>query len=285
MDMDVRSARCFLMLVEERNFRRAAQRLHMTQPHLSRMMRDLEVTLGVSLLNRVQRRFELTDAGRVFLDAGQKLVACAEECERRVMAFTTPGHQPLVVGFDQHALAEFAPLFSDAAITPRLLLPIPGDDPVLMLQRRKLHLTLAASRPDYGGLSTSLVLSEPYMLALPNGGEAPAVPVSLRQQHLQRIILPATDRSLRPWLVHHEIDVPGIVEVSSFTEAIGLASLGVGAAIIPASYQKLGITGVAFHKIAEPLPPSEVIMAWRDGSVPENLLDGLRSWHGTNRPQ
>lgn len=50
------------------------------------------------------------------------------------------------------------------------------------------------------------------------------------------------------------------------------------AAIVPTSHRKVGMTGVTFHEIAESLPPSEVVMAWRDGSVPEELLNGLRAW-------
>lgn len=278
MDMDVRSARCFLMLAEEGNFRRAAQRLHMQQPQLSRMIQRLEATMGVSLLNRKTPRFELTDAGRVFLDAGQKLIACAEECERRVLAFSSSGHLPLVVGFDQHAVVEFAPLLGETAIAPKLLSRESGDDPVLMLQRRKLHLALMGSRSDYGGLSTSLVLAEPYMLALLPGEETKVEPIRLGEQRQQRIIVPSAEPRLRLWLVQHEIDIPGFIEATSFTEAVGLASLGIGAAIVPASYRKLRMTGVTFHEIVESLPPSEVVMAWRDGSVPEELLNGLRAW-------
>lgn len=234
--------------------------------------------MGVSLLNRTNRRFELTDAGRLYLDAGQKLIACAEECERRVLAFTSSGHLPLVVGFDQHAVVEFATLFGEEAIAPRLLSRESGDDPVLMLQRRKLHLALMASRSDYGGLSTSLVLAEPYMLALLPGEQTKVGPIKLGEQRQQRIIVPSAEPRLRLWLVQHEIDIPGFIEATSFTESLGLASLGMGAAIVPASYRKLRMAGVTFHEIAEPLPPSEVVMAWRDGSVPEELLNGLRAW-------
>jgi len=242
------------------------------------MIQRLEATMGVSLLNRTNRRFELTDAGRVYLDAGQKLIACAEECERRVLAFTSSGNLPLAVGFDQYAVVEFAPLFGEKAIVPKLLFRVSGDDPVLMLQRRKLHLALMASRSDYGGLSTSLVLTEPYMLALLPGEETRMAPIRLGEQRQQRIIVPSGEPRLRLWLVQHEIDIPGFIEATSFTEALGLASLGMGAAIVPASYRKLGMTGVTFREIAESLPPSEVVMAWRNGSVPEELLNGLRAW-------
>jgi len=280
MDMDVRSARCFLMLVEERNFRRAAQRLHIPQPYLSRLIQRLEEGMGVTLLHRGHRRFELTDPGRVFLDASEKLVACAEEGEQRVMAFTTSGCHPMVVAFDQCALAEFAPLFADATLTPRMLLPIAAEDPVHLLQRGDIHLALIRSRSEYGGLNTSLVLSDPHVLAQPEGNAEASntlVPLAGKQRDL-RVILSAGQPSLRSWLIREEIDFPRVVEASSYVEALTLVSLGIGSAIIPASYEKLKVAGVIFHKIAEPLPPSEVVMLWRDGSVPEKLLSGLRDW-------
>lgn len=280
----MRSARCFVVLAEEGNFRRAAQRLRMAQPHLSRMIQKLETDLGVALLDREKRRFELSNAGHVFLDAGKKLVACAEEGERRVTAFTSPGRQPARVGCDQHALAEFAPLFADDRVSPRLLSPFPGDDPVRLLHERKLHLALMASRADYDGLHTSLVLSEPYMLARSGAGEAKVPPVSLAGLHRDsRLILSAADDSLRPWLTSHSFEVSRVVEVPSFLEALTLVSLGVGTAIVPESYGKLQVFGVTLSKIAEPLPASTIVMAWRDGSAPEELMQEIQSWKDGSR--
>ncbi|HEY0327963.1 MAG TPA: LysR family transcriptional regulator [Rhodopseudomonas sp.] len=67
MRFDLRHVRAFVTLAEELHFGRAAERLHVAQPALSRTLRDLEREIGVSLLRRTTRLVELTDAGKAFL--------------------------------------------------------------------------------------------------------------------------------------------------------------------------------------------------------------------------
>jgi DNA-binding transcriptional LysR family regulator len=67
MRFDLRHIRAFVALAEELHFGRAAERLHVAQPALSRTLRDLEQDVGVSLLRRTTRLVELTDAGKAFL--------------------------------------------------------------------------------------------------------------------------------------------------------------------------------------------------------------------------
>ncbi len=278
MEVNVRAARCFLVLAEERNFCHASQRLRMAQPHLTRMIQRLEQSFGVLLVDRSARPIVLTDAGRVFLDAGRKLVEAAEDCERRVVAFARPDHRALLVGIDQHALVEFSPLFSDKSITPRPFLPLSDEDPLEMLSHGRLHLALIRSRSSYGGLSASSVLTERYVLAVPSMSTPSEEdrPLSLNRMH--RLVVAVDRHELRLCLTRQEADAVEIIKAVSFAEALTLASLGLGAAIVPTSYQRLKVSDVLFRDIAESIPPSEVVMAWRDGSVPEELLSGLRAW-------
>ena len=78
MTADLRQLRYFVAVAEERNFTRAAERLHIAQPPLSAAIRGLEEQLGVTLFERTTRQVELTAAGRLLLERGRALLAEAE---------------------------------------------------------------------------------------------------------------------------------------------------------------------------------------------------------------
>ncbi|SCD84308.1 regulatory helix-turn-helix protein, lysR family [Streptomyces sp. Termitarium-T10T-6] len=82
-DMEMRELRYFVAVAEELHFGRAAERLGIAQPALSRALAGLERRLGVVLLERSSRRVRLTDAGAVLLTEARAILAAAEAAERR----------------------------------------------------------------------------------------------------------------------------------------------------------------------------------------------------------
>lgn len=82
--MEIREIHAFVAVAEELNFRKAAERLHVTQPPLTRLISQLEYDLGVTLFKRSTRKVELTGAGLHLFKRGKDIIASLEEVEREV---------------------------------------------------------------------------------------------------------------------------------------------------------------------------------------------------------
>lgn len=106
---DLRRLQYFVAVAQERNFTRAAERLHIAQPALSRQVRLLEQELGVELLHRTTHEFELTEAGEFLLERGPTLLSTADELWRSVRTYGTGERGQVVVAYGASASYETAP--------------------------------------------------------------------------------------------------------------------------------------------------------------------------------
>ncbi|MDQ3698542.1 MAG: LysR family transcriptional regulator [Gemmatimonadota bacterium] len=102
--MELRHLRYFVAVAEELHFGRAAERLHIAQPPLSRQIRDLEREVGTPLFERVPRGVELTPAGRAFLPEARLTLAQAERAQRTAQRAARGEIGRLRVGFVEAAI-------------------------------------------------------------------------------------------------------------------------------------------------------------------------------------
>ncbi len=107
--MELRHLRYFAAVAEEENITRAAEKLHVSQPALSRQVRDLEEELGVSLLERSAKTVRLTEAGRVFLVEARAVLNRSEEAVSAVRAVADGARGEIHVGYAPSLTIEILP--------------------------------------------------------------------------------------------------------------------------------------------------------------------------------
>src|SRR6266446_1309095 len=107
--VELRHLRYFVAVAEMENVSRAALKLRVSQPALSRQIRDLEGEIGFSLLERTAKSVRLTDAGRAFLDNARALLQNADEAVTKARAVASAEPTELHVGYSPTPVAEILP--------------------------------------------------------------------------------------------------------------------------------------------------------------------------------
>jgi LysR family transcriptional regulator, benzoate and cis,cis-muconate-responsive activator of ben and cat genes len=107
--VELRHLRYFVAVAEMENVSRAALKLHVSQPALSRQIRDLEDEIGFSLLERTAKSVRLTDAGRTFLDNARALLQNADDAVTKARAVASAEPTELHVGYSPTPTAEILP--------------------------------------------------------------------------------------------------------------------------------------------------------------------------------
>lgn len=167
--MDLRSLNYFVAVAEERNFGRAAARLHMTQPPLSRAIRQLETELGAVLLDRSSSPVALTGAGTVLYAEARRLLEQAEHVRAQVTA--AAGTATLTIGIladsAEQAGTQLAGLFRQRhpGVSVRIR-EADFTDPTTGLRAGLADVALTREPFDQAGISTHPLRSDPVGVVL-----------------------------------------------------------------------------------------------------------------------
>jgi DNA-binding transcriptional LysR family regulator len=170
--MELRQLQTFLVLAEELHFGRAAERLALTQPALSKQIASLEQRMGVQLLFRTKRTVALTPAGQVFVSQAQQLLAQAEAALRLTQRTAKGEAGQLTLGFTETAIHTVLPglvrQFRQAYPQVELILHnLTTEGQVTGLNEGKLDLAFLHPPIDPRGLTLQPILSEDFVAVLP----------------------------------------------------------------------------------------------------------------------
>jgi DNA-binding transcriptional LysR family regulator len=275
--IDLRQMRYFVALAETLHFGRAAERLHISQPPLTRQIAALERELGVSLLERNSRRAKLTHAGQRFLEDARLTIAAFDQACRNAQLAERGD-----LGFMMHAAH---------TVLPRLTRQFMTEHPQVHVELREMLPDLlpdavltgrfdAAVTFDPGpirGLSTHQIFEETLCLAVPAGHRLAASP-TIRAEELAGEPLIATPPDVAPTLRDAILrfcrsgNVVPIFRLEAQLQQtiVSLVAEKLGVALVPTSMSRLGLPDVAFVAL-EGAPTVAHVIAWRDGNLNPTL--------------
>lgn len=274
---DIRQLRYFVALAETLHFGRAAERLHISQPPLTRQIAALERELGVQLLERSSRQAKLTYAGRRLLEDARLAIATFDQACRNTQLAARGELGSLSIGFMMHAVHTGF---------PRLMRRFMAQRPEVHVELREMIPNLltdavltgrfdAAVMFDPGsvrGLSMQQIFEEPLCLALPPG-HALAARKTIDAAQLAGVPLIATPPEVAPTLrdaIVRYLKSGGVMpsfrlEAQLQQTIVSLVAENLGLALVPASMSKLGLPDVVFRNLKN-APTVAHVVAWRSAN-------------------
>lgn len=268
--------RCFLAVVDEMNFRRAAARLNMSQPPLSRQIRMLEEEIGAQLFDRSGRASKLSPAGQSFAESARRMLEVAEYAALDARRIASGAAGSLTIGFTAS---------SSYVYLPRLMTFLRAQAPALSLNLREMttpqqaaalqssQIDFALLRPpvSLSGVQAMRVFREKLLLALPlDHPLASRAEVSLR--HLAGETLITYPPVEGPYF-HNRIvallNMAGVTpaRVQHITQAhsmLALVGAGLGVALLPQSVMRFALSDVVLRPVMETEGVNaELMLAWR----------------------
>lgn len=259
--MDLRHLRYFIAVAEEQNIGRAATRLHMSQPPLTRQIQQLEEELGVQLFVRTPRGMELTPAGELLLEEARNIRAVVEQATERTQRAGQGKLGRLDIGIFGSAILDLIPNllreFRAAYPDVRLVLhSMHKGEQIEALRQRRISIGFNRLLDPLPDIATELVATEALLLALPEGhplAQHREVPfAALSGQPL--VLFPTGSR---PGFIDRVIGlcqqagfVPQVAqEVGDTVTAIALVSAGFGASVVSASTAAMRLPGVVYRPL------------------------------------
>ena len=281
---------CFIAVAEELHFGRAAERLHMTQPPLSRQIQQLENELGVQLVDRTTRSVTLTPAGVAFLPDARRILQLAEGAALTIKRVPAGDLGTVVIGFTAASAHAVLPCLLDKAREQLPDVKLELREMVSAVQIEGLmtgELDLGMARPPLKrpGIVSRPLLHEQLIAALPAAHPLVDITRQLTLNDLdgQDVIMysPVQARYFNELLVS-TFTIAGatpryVQYVTQVHTMLVLVRSGIGCALVPASAATLHPDGVVFRSIgAFRERPVELDAAWRSDSTNPALHRLLR---------
>ncbi|MGG0186554.1 LysR substrate-binding domain-containing protein [Bacillus rhizoplanae] len=287
--MDIRKMRYFIMVAEELNFSRAAERLRMAQPPLSQEIRKLEEELGVQLFHRTKRMVELTDAGKIFLEGSQQTLFQLERAIKETQLAAEGKIGNLIIGFvdSTEIVIEVLNKFRERFPKIHLILrEMTTEQQLKALYEKQIHIGFIRSKQNNEILSSEVCSEESLRLVLHQDhpfASLPEIPLQLLIDEpfilFPRHLGPNFYDLIISYFRDHGVSLKVVQEAIQMQTIVNLVATGMGVSVVPSSVESYKRSGVIYKKIQETTPKVNLYVGWRQdekSAVVDHFLTVVR---------
>jgi LysR family transcriptional regulator, benzoate and cis,cis-muconate-responsive activator of ben and cat genes len=281
MVMELRHLRYFVTVATELSFSRAAEKLRIAQPPLSRQIQQLEDELGTQLLHR-SRPITLTEAGRYLFEQAVQMLRKSDELQTMTKRIGSGKKQQFGIGFVASTLYDTLPELirefrSSAPDVEIILTELITIEQAIALKEGRIDIGFGRLWFDDDGLTRRVLREEKLAVAVPRGHHLSRITRRLMLKQIVDAPLILYPNAPRPSYADQVLSFyrkrgiePKVgFEVHELQTALGLVAAGLGISIVPLSVRRLGREDVDYLSLEEPDITSPIIVSYRsnDGSA------------------
>jgi DNA-binding transcriptional LysR family regulator len=288
--MELRHLRYFLAVAEDLHFGRAAARIHIAQPPLSKQIQQLEQEIGVQLFKRSKRSVELTNAGKIFQREALGILKSLENAIKKAKLANWGDTGWLSIGFIASSTYNVLPIilkeFKKRHPQVELVLQeIQSSEQNQALREGRIHVSFARFPKTESGLVFETIYSEQLVAALPQSHPLNKKgSLELSDLAKEPFILqphppsPHADNTIQ--IFANAGFTPQIVQtVEEIHTALGLVAAGIGITLLPSSIQNMQNRGIEYRNLINPTPVLEMKMGYRADETSPALASFIETVH------
>ncbi|GKW48282.1 LysR family transcriptional regulator [Halomonas sp. NCCP-2165] len=280
--MELRHLRLFCLVAEELNLTRAAQRLHMTQPPLSRQIKALEEELGSRLFRRGPQGLALTATGQVFYEHARQILDKVETSTATIRRMERSQRPLFSIGFVPSVFYGQLPLLArelrqkDKAELS--LVELTTVQQIQALKAGRIDIGFGRLRVDDPDVEQRVLFDEPLLAALPTGHPLEGTRPSLEELARYPLILfPARPRpslaDMVQGLFHRRgLKIQVVQETNELQTALGLVASNLGITLVPEQVRNVQRQGIDYVPLADTSLTTPVICSRRRGEADTPLM-------------
>lgn len=272
--MEFRQLRYFLMLANELHFKRAADKLFIVQPALTKQIQDLEVELGVTLFDRNKRNVKLSVAGEFFRNEVYKVFESLEKAKNEVKQVELGHKGEIKIGYVGSCIHTFLPnllgnLNQKYAEIHTYLSEMTSASQLLAVQKGELDIAFLRNPPMNKRFQQKLVFQENFALVLPqNHSLNESNFESMAQVAIEKFILPTkSDGEMYHQLQWSICEDAGFLPEISHETVHGYTTLklvenNLGISLIPISFSRVSTANIRFIELKNIPQKAEITAIW-----------------------